>query len=138
MIWEVGGPLVIVQGSIECALDIIEDRSKWRYQKSATSATNKYSFSQIEIGKVEILKTRILPQGKMELKSDFASSPTDKWLVKYLLTKVVPNSISESLQSLLSVYIWQIEKNLFDLTSAEYYKMAVANSSIDWGWENLS
>lgn len=131
---EIEGELLEIQGSIERALEIIET-NKWEYIRNETSATKEYLFSSMWLGKIGKLKISILPKKKTELYSYSVDYPDDRWLIKYFPDNFPFYSVSAPLQQLLSVYSWQIENNIFDLTSTELYQLGFSNKPVDWGWE---
>jgi len=133
LVCEIDGELREVQGCIERMLDIIESHER-KCERKETSATSEYSFFHTEIGEIGKLKISALPKGKTYLHSNFADSPNEEWLVKYLSNLVLLKPLSEPLQALLKVYSWQIEKKIFN-TSTELYKLGLSNTPVDWGWE---
>ncbi len=131
---EIDGELLEVQGSIERALEIIESK-KWDCKRNETSATKEYLFSNMELGEIGKLKISILPKKKTELYSYSVDYPDVRWLIKYFPDNFPFHSISLPLQQLLSVYSWQVENNLFDLTPTELYQLGMSDKHVDWGWE---
>ncbi len=133
MLWQIDGPLLEVQGCIERALDLIDNR-EYSCQRSETSAIAEYDFTSTKIGQTGRLKISVLPKSRTELYGYPPKLPDDKWLVQYLQSQIPLTILSQSLQALLLTYAWQIKHNVFQLSAKELFQLAHSEKEVDYGW----
>jgi hypothetical protein len=137
MKWIVDGELIVVQGSIERAKDIIQHNQITVKLAEDTKASTVYEFFHEKYDTLGSIKASVLQGNKTEVYGYLPQAPETKWLVEYLPRNIPASQLGEPLTKLIHLYAWQIQEGIFDLKSGDLWKIAYSEKKIDWGWERF-